>query len=65
MPIVPVGPMPGQPSPRGPNDAALPLAETDTLLLEKLPDLHQDPFDRMLICPAIARQMTILKLTQW
>lgn len=40
--------------------AALPLTEGDTLMLEKLPDLHQDPFDRMLICQAIANQMTIL-----
>lgn len=39
---------------------ALPLAEADALLLEKLPDLHQDPFDRMLVCQAIANQMTIL-----
>lgn len=40
--------------------AALPLTEADTLLLEKLPALHADPFDRMLVCQAIANQMTIL-----
>ena len=40
--------------------AALPLREADTLLLGKLPDLHRDPFDRMLVCQAIANQMTLL-----
>ncbi len=39
---------------------ALHLAEADTLVLDKLPLLHHDPFDRMLICQAIANQMTIL-----
>lgn len=40
--------------------ATLPLAEADVLLLDKLPDLHADPFDRMLVCQAIAQQMTLL-----
>lgn len=40
--------------------AALPLREADTLLLGKLPELHRDPFDRMLVCQAIANQMTLL-----
>jgi PIN domain nuclease of toxin-antitoxin system len=39
---------------------SLPLAESDTLVLDKLPLLHHDPFDRMLICQAIANQMIIL-----
>ncbi len=38
----------------------LPLTETDVLLLDKLPAVHADPFDRMLVCQAIANQMTIL-----
>lgn len=38
----------------------LPLNEADTLVLDKLPLLHHDPFDRMLICQAIANQMVIL-----
>lgn len=38
----------------------MPLSEGDTLVLDKLPLLHHDPFDRMLICQAIANQMTIL-----
>lgn len=40
--------------------ASLPLNEADTLVLDKLPLLHHDPFDRMLICQAIANQMAIL-----
>lgn len=40
--------------------ASLALSEADTLVLEKLPPLHHDPFDRMLICQAIANQMVIL-----
>jgi PIN domain nuclease of toxin-antitoxin system len=38
----------------------LPITEIDTLTLAKLPDLHQDPFDRMLICQAIANQAVIV-----
>lgn len=40
--------------------APLPVAEADVLLLDKLPDLHTDPFDRMLVCQAIAQQMVLL-----
>jgi PIN domain nuclease of toxin-antitoxin system len=53
----------------------MPLKESDTLVLDKIPLLHHDPFDRMLICQAITNQMTILTpdpliaqypvLTQW
>lgn len=39
---------------------SLPLVEADTLMLDKLPLLHGDPFDRMLICQAIANQMILL-----
>ncbi len=38
----------------------IPLKEADTLMLDKIPLLHHDPFDRMLICQAIANQMIIL-----
>ena len=38
----------------------LPLREEDIFMLDKLPPIHHDPFDRMLICQAIANQMTIL-----
>lgn len=38
----------------------LSLAEADVKQLQRLPSLHQDPFDRMLICQAIANGLTIL-----
>ncbi|MDP2810108.1 MAG: type II toxin-antitoxin system VapC family toxin [Rhodocyclaceae bacterium] len=39
---------------------SLSLHENDLFMLDKLPNHHADPFDRMLICQAIANQMTIL-----
>jgi PIN domain nuclease of toxin-antitoxin system len=39
---------------------ALPLGEEATFHLPKLPALHTDPFDRMLICQAIQHELTIL-----
>jgi PIN domain nuclease of toxin-antitoxin system len=39
---------------------ALPLDEADTFALGRLPTLHQDPFDRMLICQAIGGQAVLL-----
>jgi PIN domain nuclease of toxin-antitoxin system len=38
----------------------LDLNETDTFHLETLPFIHKDPFDRMLVCQAIERSLTIL-----
>jgi len=38
----------------------LPLREEATVHLPKLPALHKDPFDRMLICQAIQHELTIL-----
>jgi len=38
----------------------LDLAESALLVLERLPDLHADPFDRMLVCQAIAHGMVLL-----
>lgn len=38
----------------------LEIAEADTLELGRLPRIHQDPFDRMLVCQAIARQAVIV-----
>jgi PIN domain nuclease of toxin-antitoxin system len=38
----------------------LELEEADTFHLETLPFLHKDPFDRMLVCQAIERSLTIL-----
>lgn len=39
---------------------ALPLDEAATFQLVKLPQLHRDPFDRMLICQAIAHGLTLV-----
>ena len=38
----------------------LPLEESATLHLTRLPQLHKDPFDRMLICQAIIHGMVII-----
>lgn len=38
----------------------LPLDEVSALQLPHLPPLHRDPFDRMLVCQAIAHGLTIL-----
>jgi len=38
----------------------LSLNEEATLYLPKLPDLHQDPFDRILICQAIVGGFCVL-----
>lgn len=39
---------------------SLMLDEQATLYLPKLPDLHNDPFDRILICQAILQGMCLL-----
>jgi PIN domain nuclease of toxin-antitoxin system len=38
----------------------LSLDEDSTLQWQRLPQLHNDPFDRMLICQAISQGLTIL-----
>ena len=40
--------------------SSLSLNEEATLYLPKLPDLHKDPFDRILICQAITSNSTLL-----
>ena len=40
--------------------ASLPLEEDSVARLQQLPPLHRDPFDRMLICQALAREFTLL-----
>lgn len=39
---------------------ALPIDQDHTFALGRLPGLHQDPFDRILICQATARQAVLL-----
>ena len=38
---------------------SLPLDEDSTLQLPRLPALHRDPFDRMLICQAITHGLVV------
>lgn len=38
----------------------LPIEEDAVLQLARLPDYHRDPFDRILICQAIAHGLTLL-----
>jgi PIN domain nuclease of toxin-antitoxin system len=40
--------------------ASLPLEEDACLQVDRLPDLHRDPFDRMLICQAVHQGLTLL-----
>ncbi len=40
--------------------ASLPLDEATILHLERLPPIHSDPFDRMLVCSAIQHGLSIL-----
>jgi PIN domain nuclease of toxin-antitoxin system len=44
---------------------SLGLDEEAVLQLPKLPELHKDPFDRMLICQAIAHGLAILTPDEW
>jgi PIN domain nuclease of toxin-antitoxin system len=43
----------------------LPLEERAVLELRRLPPLHQDPFDRMLISQAIAENLVLLTPDEW
>lgn len=40
--------------------ASLPLQEDSVARLQQLPPLHRDPFDRMLICQALTRNLTLV-----
>lgn len=39
---------------------SLPLGEESTLYLRRLPKLHRDPFDRILVCQAIVGGLALL-----
>lgn len=39
---------------------SLPLEESSALAIHRLPELHRDPFDRMLICQAMTHGLTLL-----
>ena len=38
----------------------LPLSESAVFHLNKLPNFHRDPFDKMLVCQALSENLTIL-----
>lgn len=40
--------------------ASLPIDEESTTHISRLPPLHRDPFDRMLVCQAIVHGLTLL-----
>jgi len=42
------------------NADLLPLDEESVLHITRLPDIHRDPFDRLLICQAIVHGMVLL-----
>jgi PIN domain nuclease of toxin-antitoxin system len=44
--------------------SSLPLEEGSAKHLAHLPDVHRDPFDRMLICQAIEHEMTLVTTDQ-
>jgi len=44
---------------------SLPLEEEETLYVNRLPEHHKDPFDRILVCQAIVHGMAILTPDEW
>jgi PIN domain nuclease of toxin-antitoxin system len=40
--------------------ASLPLDEISVVKLAELPEIHKDPFDRMLICQALTYDLTLV-----
>ena len=66
LPTVLIAPLPKPPHEYVPSKRkqheidSIPLDEEAALYLTKLPDLHKDPFDRILICQAIVAGFIIL-----
>ena len=58
LPAAPGAFVPGQREALGVE--SLPLDEESVLHAGRLPELHRDPFDRMLVCQAIVHGLTIL-----
>jgi len=42
--------------------SSLPLDEDSVIQLDKLPVIHRDPFDRILICQAIQHNLTLVTI---
>jgi PIN domain nuclease of toxin-antitoxin system len=58
LPVSPIDFIPAQRETHG--IVALPLTEEEVLYLPKIPKLHRDPFDRMLICQAVVNGFAVL-----
>ncbi len=58
LPAAPIDFIPSQREAHG--ITALPLTEEEVLYLPKIPKLHRDPFDRMLICQAVVNGLAVL-----
>jgi PIN domain nuclease of toxin-antitoxin system len=58
LPAPPTEFVPAQRADHGIDD--LPLDEESALQLARLPDLHKDPFDRMLVCQAVVHGLLLL-----
>jgi len=58
LPSAPIDFIPSQRESHG--ITALPLTEEEVLYLPKIPKLHRDPFDRMLICQAVVNGLAVL-----
>ena len=43
----------------------LPLDEESALHVARLPKIHTDPFDRLLVCQAIVHGLTVLSPDEW
>jgi len=46
------------------NIAILPIKSTHLTILESLPFIHRDPFDRLLVATALAEEMTIITIDE-
>jgi PIN domain nuclease of toxin-antitoxin system len=58
LPAPPIDFVPSQREAHG--ITALPLTEEEVLYLPKIPNLHRDSFDRVLICQAVVNGLAIL-----
>lgn len=58
LPVPPIEFIPTQREAHG--IASIPVTEEEALYLPKLPKLHRDPFDRILICQAIVNGLALL-----
>jgi PIN domain nuclease of toxin-antitoxin system len=58
LPAPPINFVPAQREAHG--IALLPLSEEEALYVSRIPSLHRDPFDRMLVCQAVVNGFAVL-----